>query len=451
LSFFFWHQKMSSPVSGANFDFWSITIPKDSEKELRMVSDDVIYHVSNVTLGQGVSRGRTTVFCKANGQEAAICNLVANFKENAKLDLIVSYHMNASFITRGPNAVTLSGYIQPHIEDSDIDMMSSDECNESRALAVEKNSCVKINGEQLLISKPSEGDNMQTVVVKKKYTEIMVEKEVDNEFITDCIPAEKETTQISKAEVSATLEDKDSLKTLVIPSEKEEVCSIEDNDYIKKRKLDKVDPAELNVIPHKKRNVERIFKTCDNGFTKGTGEVKKKKIIDFVETSKNQKTKDVFEKCKAERLEENVIQDTKAEVMKKVGKSKNELWKFSSKDASKKRNKKVVNAKKGVRYRTIRKGHVGVKPAKWGDTITLIYIGQLSDGTQFEKNLKEGLTFKIGGKEVVAGVELGVIGMCPGEKRRIIIPPKHGYGKKGACEGKIPPNAELHFTVERKE
>jgi len=110
---------MSSPTNVADFQFWELSIPKNSEKKLEMENDNTVYHVSNATLGNKVSDGRTTVYFKANGKEAPICNLMNNTLENASLDFIVSRSMNPSFMTKGSNAVFVSGYVQPIIEESD--------------------------------------------------------------------------------------------------------------------------------------------------------------------------------------------------------------------------------------------------------------------------------------------------------------------------------------------
>merc|ERR1719317_239687 len=122
----------------------------------------------------------------------------------------------------------------------------------------------------------------------------------------------------------------------------------------------------------------------------------------------------------------------------------------SSKKKKLKRSKKMVEAGKGVKYRVMKRGKFGVNPAKKGDSITLLYAGCLKDGTLFDRNLKDGLTFKIGGGDVIAGIELGVLGMCTGEKRFIVIPAEQGYGEEGTKDGNIPPNSELQFTVQRK-
>ena len=48
---------------------------------------------------------------------------------------------------------------------------------------------------------------------------------------------------------------------------------------------------------------------------------------------------------------------------------------------------------------------------------------------------------------MIEGLERGVIGMCTGEKRMLIIPPELAYGSRGFGRS-IPKDATLRFTVE---
>lgn len=66
---------------------------------------------------------------------------------------------------------------------------------------------------------------------------------------------------------------------------------------------------------------------------------------------------------------------------------------------------------------------------KDGDRIRIHYVGRLEDGTIFDSS--EGgasLELKIGRGEFIKGLEEGVIGMTPGEKRTISMTPDKAYG-----------------------
>jgi peptidylprolyl isomerase len=87
-----------------------------------------------------------------------------------------------------------------------------------------------------------------------------------------------------------------------------------------------------------------------------------------------------------------------------------------------------------------------------GMIVTIHYRGVLSRGEQFRSSYDEDqpLRVHLGRREVIAGLELGLLGMRVGGRRRLVISPHLAYGKRGV-PGSIPPNAVLIVEVELLE
>lgn len=64
--------------------------------------------------------------------------------------------------------------------------------------------------------------------------------------------------------------------------------------------------------------------------------------------------------------------------------------------------------------------------AQNGDVISMHYKGSLASGTVFDANRDddEPFEFELGAGSVIEGWELGLLGTCLGEERRLVIPPK---------------------------
>jgi FKBP-type peptidyl-prolyl cis-trans isomerase len=109
----------------------------------------------------------------------------------------------------------------------------------------------------------------------------------------------------------------------------------------------------------------------------------------------------------------------------------------------------TITTASGLKYIVTQKGPVGgAKPAK-GTRIKVHYTGRLTDGKVFDSSVERGQPFEftVGAGQVIAGWDEALLDMTKGEKRTLIIPPKLGYGDRGAA-GVIPPNATLIFDVE---
>ncbi len=104
----------------------------------------------------------------------------------------------------------------------------------------------------------------------------------------------------------------------------------------------------------------------------------------------------------------------------------------------------------GLKYKIITEG-TGATPTP-GQTVKAQYTGWL-DGfnslKKFDSSRDRGrpFSFRAGAGQVIRGWDESFLDMKVGERRNIIIPPRLGYGDRGAG-GVIPGGATLYFDVE---
>ena len=102
----------------------------------------------------------------------------------------------------------------------------------------------------------------------------------------------------------------------------------------------------------------------------------------------------------------------------------------------------------GLRYIETQAGNGATVVSCRGAAVAL--RGTLLDNTEFQPN--RGFTFVPGQRQLIEGVNQGVIGLRVGGKRRIIVPPALGYGSNPVTNQNgavvIPANSTIVFDAE---
>ncbi|KAL4657767.1 peptidyl-prolyl cis-trans isomerase FKBP10-like [Arapaima gigas] len=108
----------------------------------------------------------------------------------------------------------------------------------------------------------------------------------------------------------------------------------------------------------------------------------------------------------------------------------------------------IWNQEDKVETQTLSKPESCVRTVQQSDFVRYHYNGTLLDGTPFDSSHSRKHTYDtyVGQGYLIQGMEDGLLGMCVGERRTIIIPPFLAYGEKGYGTA-IPPQASLMFDV----
>ncbi|HEY2710217.1 MAG TPA: FKBP-type peptidyl-prolyl cis-trans isomerase [Caulobacteraceae bacterium] len=107
----------------------------------------------------------------------------------------------------------------------------------------------------------------------------------------------------------------------------------------------------------------------------------------------------------------------------------------------------VITLPSGLQYKVLRAGAPGGASPTPSQQVTVNYEGSLLNGQVFDSTYKRGepATFQVGG--LIPAWTEALQKMKPGDQWMLYVPPKLGYGEKGAG-GVIPPNAALVFKIE---
>ncbi|XP_074512300.1 peptidyl-prolyl cis-trans isomerase FKBP10-like [Sebastes fasciatus] len=108
----------------------------------------------------------------------------------------------------------------------------------------------------------------------------------------------------------------------------------------------------------------------------------------------------------------------------------------------------IWNTEDKVEIRTFSKPTICNRTAAASDFVRYHYNGTLLSGAAFDSSYSRNTTYNtyLGQGDLIKGMDEGLLGMCVGERRLIIVPPFLAYGETGHGT-LVPPQATLVFEV----
>uniref|UniRef100_A0A8C6WFZ3 peptidylprolyl isomerase n=1 Tax=Neogobius melanostomus TaxID=47308 RepID=A0A8C6WFZ3_9GOBI len=108
----------------------------------------------------------------------------------------------------------------------------------------------------------------------------------------------------------------------------------------------------------------------------------------------------------------------------------------------------IWNKDDKVQIRTLYRPEDCIRAAVASDFVRYHYNGTLLTGDMFDSSYLRNATYDtyLGQGDLIEGMEEGLLGMCVGERRVVIVPPFLGYGENGSGST-VPPQATLVYEV----
>ncbi|XP_045512793.1 46 kDa FK506-binding nuclear protein [Pieris brassicae] len=398
--------------------FWGL-IMEPNKRYTQIV--DKPFHISHAAMD--ISTGDNEpcqVMIVVDGKNFLVCTLQKKQSIQMPLDLYFKTGENVAFLTNGKCNVHLTGYVDPEFDDE----ISEEEGEEEEEEAEEQQEAKPAKNKRKL---ESTGES-QAKKLKKGQKAAAADDSSDSDENNDQLQKFLNGEDIDSDENDESFK----VNTSAEADSDEEESDDDEEEAEEEEEDDEEDEAETS----KASSMETSKDDSQVDMSKLTKN-QKKRLKKKLQKEKQGQVNGV-DKAKKEKPE---VQ--KQEKKKPEGKKEKE----SPVVATEKKEKKSLSG--GVFVEDVKVGSGPV--AKPGKTVMVYYEGRLKQNNKMFDNCVKGpgFKFRLGGKEVIAGWDVGVAGMKVGGKRKIVCPPAMAYGAKGSPPV-IPPNSTLVFEVELK-
>ncbi|XP_057543757.1 peptidyl-prolyl cis-trans isomerase FKBP43-like [Amaranthus tricolor] len=385
--------------------FWGVEIKAGKPFTLSPDKSCGRLRITQATLGVGSSDIRSVVQCNVGKKTPILlCCLLPDKSESCQLDLEFEETEGVTFSVIGPRKVYLTGYFLGNARRNFV----GDDESESF-------------GEDIGVTDTDMSDALSN------------DDDYEDSFIDDTEPqvfspssSSDEVTNKKKADSRKRSRKRLKKKYALSESEDGAVCQPNTTS-------DKVDDKIAENEQEDQKPISSLFKD-----TMSNEDLKRKRHDVSGDTTADGPSQD--KKAKKKKKKNNKNNEVLIEPINPSSMSKIET------DSLTETNGRTLSS--GLIVEELEAGEIDGKVASSGKKVTIHYTGRLKDGGQIfdSSNGKDPLKFRLGKGRVMDGLDLGIIGMRVGGKRRLQIPPELGFGSEGSS--RVSPNSWLIMEVE---
>jgi len=461
--------------------FWKLEVKHNEPSSMDVPENfDGIVCITQASFGESVNKNSRTVVCCTNppsNESTPICVLTQGVHETHSLNLKFSSPSEFSLKGSQPSTVYLTGYVEPALDnihdmddEADFDMpehvfskmkrrfgQGEDEEAEKLEPAAKKRKIEAPKGKKAVENKKPETEEKkpaQTTGKKNQKKEANKKPQAEAKTVPE---APKLITEATKTTTESTKTTTESTKTATeapqesqpqapqTPQNKQNTTTSTDapsNNNDKTPQSSKTDSAKLTKSQKKQKKSKKNKKNKQmaNKLKRINQKKKPHQRKTINQKKKNPKQKLLIQLQRPPRLLQK-RQMKKMAVLQKMKRKQLAIQKINKRNQLK---KKLPN---GIEIKDVK---VGNGPEiKFGQTIHIMYAGQLSNKTVFDKQLTgTGFAYKFGSEDGIKGWHLGMKGMKAGGKRRIVVPPKFAFGVDGNPAKGVPGDSTVTYTIE---